>query len=114
MRAAGRRKALASECLPFGVGALDGKATALPTLNHPLVQNHVEVEGQVVPFGEVRTVTARSSRHLGGRASMPSRSPARPNEMGHFQAAFKSLVATHGSLIDLVSYNAGALSARQC
>jgi hypothetical protein len=55
VHAAWRRKALESESLPIQVVALDGKATALPTLNHPLVQNHVD--GQVVPFGIVRTVT---------------------------------------------------------
>ena len=55
VRAAWRRKALAPVGLPMSVVALDGKATALPTLNHPLVQNHIE--GQAVPFGLVRTVT---------------------------------------------------------
>src|SRR6266508_3378712 len=55
VRAAWRRKALAPVGLPMNVVALDGKSTALPTLNHPLVQNHVD--GQVVPFGLVRTVT---------------------------------------------------------
>jgi hypothetical protein len=50
-----RRKALAPEGLLVSVGALDGKATALATLNHPLVQN--PIDGQVVPFGLVRTVT---------------------------------------------------------
>jgi hypothetical protein len=49
IKAAGRRKALVSQCLPIQVAALDGKATALPKLNHPPVQNHME--GQVVPFG---------------------------------------------------------------
>jgi hypothetical protein len=106
--AAGRRKALASECLPLGVGALDGKVTALPTLNHPLVQNHVE--GQVVPFGEVRTVTCALVSAPGRPCLDAIPIPGKTNEMGHFQAAFKSLVATHGSLIDLVSYDAGALS----
>jgi predicted transposase YbfD/YdcC len=36
--------------------------------------------------------------------------PASTNEAGHFQAAFSSLVETHGSLFDLVSYDAGGFS----
>jgi hypothetical protein len=36
--AAWRRKSLEPESLPVQVVALDGKATSLPTLNHPLVR----------------------------------------------------------------------------
>jgi len=59
VRAAWRRKALASESLPIQVVALDGKVTAVPTLNHPLVQNRVDE--QAVPYGLVRTVTLVSA-----------------------------------------------------
>jgi hypothetical protein len=55
VRAAARRKALGANMCPIQVAALDGKATALPTLNHPLVRNHIK--GQAEPFGLVRTVT---------------------------------------------------------
>ncbi len=72
VRAAWRRKALAPVGLPVNVVALDGKATALPTLNHPLVQNHID--GQVVPFGLVRTVTcslvSAASRHIARCSSL--------------------------------------------
>jgi hypothetical protein len=90
------------------VAALDGKATALPTLNHPLVQNHVE--GQAVPFGLVRTVTCS----LVSAAARPCIDaipiPGDTNEVGHFQAAFASLRETYGSLFDLVTYDAGGFS----
>src|SRR5574341_1926918 len=55
VRAAWRRKVLGPVKLPMSVVAMDGKATALPALNHPLVQNHVPEEG--LPHGLVRTVT---------------------------------------------------------
>ena len=108
VRAAWRRKALEPEPLPIQVVALDGKATALPTLNHPLVQNHVE--GQVVPFGLVRTVTCALVSAPGRPCIDAIPIPAETNEVGHFQAAFKSLVASHGPLFDLVSYDAGGFS----
>ena len=108
VRAALRRKALEPECLPFQVVALDGKATALPTLNHPLVQNHVD--GQVVPFGLVRTVTCSLVSAPGRPCIDAIPIPAGANEVGHFQAAFQSLVETYGSLFDVVSYDAGGFS----
>jgi len=108
VRAAWRRKALEPVGLPMSVVALDGKATALPTLNHPLVQNHVE--GQVVPFGLARTVTCALVSAAGRPCIDAVPIPAETNEVGHFQAAFKSLVETHGPLFDVVSYDAGGFS----
>jgi hypothetical protein len=106
--AAGRRKALDSDSLPIRIGALDGKATALPTLNHPLVQNHVE--GQAVPYGLVRTVTCALVTAPGRPCLDAIPIPGDTNEVGHFQEAFKSLVKSCGSLIDVVSYDAGGFS----
>jgi hypothetical protein len=108
VRAAWRRKALEPVGLPVSVVALDGKATALPTLNHPLVQNHAE--GQVVPFGLVRTVTCALVSAPGRPCIDAIPIPAETNEVAHFQTAFKSLVASHGPLFDLVSYDAGGFS----
>jgi hypothetical protein len=108
VRAAWRRKALAPVGLPVSVVALDGKATSLPTLNHPFVQNHVT--DQLVPFGIVRTVTC-SLVSADGRPCIDAIPiPAETNEMGHFQVAFSSLLETYGSLFDVVTYDAGALS----
>jgi hypothetical protein len=108
VRAAWRRKALEPVGLPMSVVALDGKATPLPTLNHPLVQNqHPEVG---LPYGLVRTVTCS----LVSAAARPCIDaipiPGSTNEVGHFQAAFGSLVETYGSLFDFVTYDAGGFS----
>jgi hypothetical protein len=108
VRAAHRRKALAPVGLPFGVVALDGKVTALPTLNHPLVQNHVE--GQAMPFGLVRTITCSLVSAPGRPCIDAMPMPSSGNEASFFQTAFESLVATHGPLFGLVTYDAGALS----
>jgi hypothetical protein len=108
VRAAWRRKALEPVGLPMSVVALDGKATALPTLNHPLVQNHID--GQVIPFGLVRTVTCALVSAKGRPCIDAIPIPAGTNEVGHFQAAFKSLVATYGPLFDVVTYDAGGFS----
>lgn len=108
VRAAWRRKALAPVGLPVSVVALDGKATALPALNHPLVQNHID--GQVVPFGMVRTVTCSLVSAPGRPCIDAIPIPAATNEVGHFQTAFRSLVATYGNLFEAITYDAGGFS----
>jgi hypothetical protein len=108
VRAAWRRKALEPVGLPVGVVALDGKVTALPALNHPFVQDqHPEVG---LPYGLVRTVTCALVSAAGRPCIDAIPIPAATNEMGHFQAAFQSLVGTYGSLFQIVTYDAGALS----
>jgi hypothetical protein len=108
VRAAWRRKALQPVGLPVSVLALDGKVTALPTLNHPLVQNHIE--GQAVPYGLVRTVTCSLVSAAGRPCIDAIPIPGETNEVGHFQAAFKSVVETYGGLFDVVTYDAGGFS----
>jgi hypothetical protein len=108
VRAAWRRKALQPVGLPVSVLALDGKVTALPTLNHPLVQNHIE--GQAVPYGLVRTVTCSLVSAAGRPCIEAIPIPGETNEVGHFQAAFKSVVETYGGLFDVVTYDAGGFS----
>ena len=108
VKAAWRRKALAPVGLPVSVLALDGKVTALPTLNHPLVQNRVT--DQEVPYGLVRTVTCALVSAAGRPCVDAIPIPAETNEMGHFQAAFASVLATYPNLFDVVTYDAGALS----
>jgi hypothetical protein len=108
VRAARQRKALRSESLPLHVVALDGKSTALPTLNHPLVQNHVE--GQVVPFGLVRTVTCSLVSAAGRPCIDAIPMSASGNEVSYFRTAFANLLKTHGAIFDVVTYDAGALS----
>lgn len=108
VRAAWRRKALQPVGLPVSVLALDGKSTALPTLNHPLVQNHIE--GQAVPFGLVRTVTCSLVSAAGRPCIDAIPIPAGTNEVAWFRTAFGSVIETYGSLFDVVTYDAGGFS----
>lgn len=108
VKAAWRRKALEPQCLPFQVVALDGKGTALPALNHPLVSNHIE--GQVVPYGVVRTVTCALVSAAGRPCIDAIPIPGAVNETTHFKVALASLLETYGDLFDVVTYDAGALS----
>jgi hypothetical protein len=108
VRAAWRRKALEPVGLPIGIVALDGKVTALPTLNHPLVQTqHPEVG---LPYGLARTVTCALVSAAGRPCIDAIPIPATTNEMGHFQEALASVVETYGALFQMVTYDAGALS----
>jgi hypothetical protein len=108
VRAAWRRKALESRTLPIQVVALDGKVTALPALNQPFVQNRLREDG--LPYGLVRTVTCALVTAPGRPCIDAIPIPATTNEMGHFQPTFASLVETYGSLFQMVTYDAGALS----
>lgn len=108
VRAAWRRKALEPMGLPIGVVALDGKVTALPTLNHPLIQNQLPEVG--LPYGLARTVTCALVSAVGRPCIDAIPIPATTNEMGHFQTAFQSLLETYGALFQMVTYDAGALS----
>ncbi len=94
--------------LPVSVIALDGKVTALPTLNHPLVQNQHPENG--LPYGLVRTVTCSLVSAAGRPCLDAIPIPADTNEVGWFQTAFRSVVETHGGLFDLVTYDAGGFS----
>ncbi|RNC64025.1 MAG: ISAs1 family transposase, partial [Desulfuromonadales bacterium] len=108
VRAAWRRKALAPQGLPFGVVAMDGKVTALPALNHPLLHDqHPEVG---LPYGLVRTVTCALVSAAGRPCIDVKPLPDHGNEASHFQAALAGLVEAHGGLFQVVSYDAGALS----
>lgn len=108
VRAAWRRKALEPDGLPVRVVALDGKVTALPCLNQCFVQTqHPEVGA---PYGLARTMTAALVSAPGRPCIDAIPIPAETNEVGHFQEAFKSLVATYGRMFDVISYDAGGFS----
>ncbi len=85
----------------MSVVALDGKSTALPMLNHPLVQNRID--GQVVPFGLVRTVTCSLVSAAGRPCIDAIPIPDGTNEVAWFRTAFKSVVETYASLFDVVT-----------
>jgi hypothetical protein len=108
VRAAWRRKALQPVGLPMSVVALDGKVTALPCLNQPFVQTHHPEVGS--PYGLVRTMTAALVTAAGQPCIDAIPIPANTNEVGFFQAAFKGLVETYGSLFQVISYDAGGFS----
>ena len=108
VRAAWRRKALRPVGLPIGVLALDGKVTAVPCINGKFAQTQHPKDGPV--YGLIRTVTCALVSAAGRPCIDAIPIPADTNEMGHFQAAFASVVRTYGKLFQMVTYDAGALS----
>lgn len=110
IRAAVRRKALAERALPFGVVALDGKGTAVPSCDDGYAQRQTQSEGPLV--GVTRTVTSVLVSHPARPCLDVMPIPASTNEMGVFETALRALCrAYHGlDLFRLVSYDAGACS----
>lgn len=109
MRAAHRRKALEPESLPFGIAALDGKGTALPSCDDHYAQRQTG-SGRLV--GVLRTTTAALVSSRAKVCLDASPIPAATNEMGHFPTALDELCAAYGSLklFQLVTYDSGACS----
>jgi hypothetical protein len=108
VRAAWRRKALVPVGLPFGVLALDGKVTAVPSINGEFAQTQHPEQG--LPYGLIRTVTCALVSAAGRPCIDAIPIPAHTNEMGWFQTAFASVVKAYGPLFQMVTYDAGALS----
>ncbi len=111
VRAAHRRKAIEPDGLPFGVAALDGKGTAVPSCDDMYAQRQSQGEGAHL-IGVVRTTTCTliSSRAVPCIDAFPI--PAATNEMGHFEACVRSLVETYRGidLVRMITYDAGACS----
>jgi DDE_Tnp_1-associated len=111
VRAAHRRKALEPEGLPFGVVALDGKSTAVPSCDDEYAQRQSQGDGGRL-LGLVRTVTCTliSSRAKPCIDALPI--PASTNEMGWFERNLRCLVEAYRGLdlFRMVSYDAGACS----
>ena len=109
-RAAIRRKALSECALPFGVAALDGKATAVPSCDDFYAQRQTQSEGPLI--GVARTVTSVLVSHPARPCLDVMPIPAATNEMGVFETALRALCrAYHGlDLFRLVTYDAGACS----
>jgi hypothetical protein len=108
VHAAFRRKALCHDGLPFGVLAMDGKSTSLPCWDEEHVQR-VQPAGKL-PYGLARTVTCTLVSAAGKPCLDAIPIPAHTNEVGHFQTAFDQVREKFGSLFQLVTYDAGALS----
>lgn len=107
VHAAHRRKALVPRGLPFGVLSMDGKATAVPCWDEQFVQKHHPEGG--LPYGLVRTVTCSLVSAPGRPCIDAIPIPESTNEMGHFRAAFASVLENFSALFRVVTYDAGAL-----
>ena len=111
VRAAHRRKALEPDVLPFGVVAMDGKGSALPSCDDHYAQRQSQGEGAHL-VGVVRTMTCTliSSRAKPCIDAIPI--PAATNEMGQFEMSLRSLVDAYLGidLFRMVTYDAGACS----
>lgn len=90
-KAAHRRKALEPDGLPFGVAAMDGKGSTATAWDRKYAQKQTHSAG-LGAVGLVRAATCSlvSSKARACIDAIPI--PASTNEMGHFPAAFKSLM----------------------
>lgn len=110
VRSAHRRKALEPEQLPFGVVALDGKSTAVPSCDDEYAQRQSQDEGALVGVVRTTTCTLISSRAMPCIDAIPI--PAATNEMGQFEVTVLSLAQAYDGigLFRMISYDAGACS----
>lgn len=110
VRAAHRRKAIEPESLPFGILAMDGKGTALPSCDDNYAQRQSADEAALV--GVLRTMTAAIVSSRAKICVDASPIPAATNEMGHFATALDEVHAAYGRirLFQLVTYDSGACS----
>ena len=106
-----RRKALTPDGLPFGVVAMDGKATSLPVWDDDYAQFQPNSNG-VGAHGSLRTYTASlvSSRAVVCLDAAPI--PSCTNEVGFFSNALDDLVEAYRGkgLFQLVATDAGGCS----
>jgi len=109
IRYAHRIKALAPIGLPFGVVAMDGKATALPVWDDRYASRTLH-EKTAVAYGLVRTVTCVLVSALGMPCLDAIPLLDGENEVGAFQAYFESMLGHFGHLFRLVTYDAGGTS----
>jgi hypothetical protein len=110
VRAAHRRKALEPDKLPFGVAALDGKSTAVPSCDDEYAQRQSQDQGGLTGVVRTTTCTLISSPAMPCIDAIPI--PAATNEMGHFEASVRSLAQAYNGidLFTMITYDAGACS----
>jgi predicted transposase YbfD/YdcC len=108
VRRAYRRKALSPVNFPFGVVAIDGKATALNCAPGPFAQAQDSTSKLTVI--RTQTCTLISSAAKVCLDAMPI--TATTNEMGHFATTLRELCRTYAglSLFQVVTSDAGACS----
>ena len=109
-KAAYRRKALESS-FPFDVVAMDGKATMVQELDNCWAQTQHKKKG-LAAHGLVRTITCTLVTALTRPILEVVPMGAKGNEVGFFATAFQELRKHHAAAFDLVTYDAGANSAR--
>jgi hypothetical protein len=111
VRAAHRRKALVPEGLPFGVVAIDGKGTSLPSCDDHYAQRQSHGDGANL-VGLVRTATCTLIRSRAKPCIDVLPIPADTNEMGCFPAVLDRLIAAYSGidLFRMITYDAGACS----
>jgi hypothetical protein len=109
IRAAHRRKALEPEDLPFGVVAMDGKATALTGHDELTQRRTVDEEGK--PLGLLRTITC-SLVSSQAKVVIDTIAQGMRAEAAVFPWAFFELLRVYGKLdlFRLISYDAGGCS----
>jgi len=110
VRLAHRRKALVLDGLPFGVAALDGKDTALPSCDDKYAQRQTQEGGALL--GMLRTMTCCLVGHRGQPCIDAFPIPAATNEMGIFASYVSELVRIYGKLdlFRMVAADAGSCS----
>ena len=109
IKAAWRRKALATDEFPFHIVALDGKSVTLPCWDTQYCQRVIhDVTHQA--FGLLRTVTCALVSARGRPCIDAIPIDARTNEMGMFKHAFDELIRVYAKLFRVVSYDAGGAS----
>jgi hypothetical protein len=104
-----RRKAIEPQGLPFGVVAMDGKATALCAWDDDIAQRHANEETHHA-YGLMRTVTCTLTSAAAKPCIDAIAIDSKTNEMGFFQKAFSQVVENFSSLFTLVTYDAGVSS----
>lgn len=109
IKSAQRRKALEPQGLPFGVVAMDGKATALCAWDDDIAQKHANEQTHHA-YGLMRTVTCTLSSAVAKPCLDAIAIAPKTNEMGFFKAAFVQLCENFSSLFTLVTYDAGVSS----
>jgi len=111
IRSAFRRKALEPVGFPFGIAAMDGKGTALPSCDDHFAQRQTQSESARL-IGVLRTVTCTLISSAAKVCIDAIPILASTNEMGGFADALQQLVDAYGSLsmFRLISYDAGACS----
>jgi DDE_Tnp_1-associated len=109
IKGAQRRKAIEPVGLPFGVLAMDGKATALCAWDDEIAQRHANEETHHA-YGLMRTVTCTLTSAAAKPCIDAIAIESKTNEMGFFQTAFSQVTDNFSSLFTLVTYDAGVSS----